>query len=181
VPRRAWWVAVALLNTLRSPSPDCHIDAVRKPRTTIKFLTTRVPVALLALLLSACTARRPVDTSTVFQGSAVSTLWTREELFLGLNRPNGPPVTDLEFESFIVREVATRLCCFTILNTTGYYTPNPGTPGEREAGRVLVVMYSDADKDVAGKLTAIAQSYVKTFSQESVLRVASRVNATFIR
>jgi hypothetical protein len=161
--------------------PGLSYRTVRKPRTTIEFLTTRVPVALLVLMLSGCAARQPVATSTVFQGSVVSSQWTREELYLGLNRPNGPEVTDPEFESFITREVATRLCCFTILNGTGYYTPNPGTPPTREATRVLVVMYSDDQRDVAGKLSAIAQSYVKTFAQESVLRIASRVTATFIR
>ena len=132
---------------------------------------------LLAFLLSACSTRAP--TTTVFPEAPVD--WTREELFFGLNKPDGSQVTNSEFEAFITREVSSRLCCFTVLQTTGYYTSTPGAPGVQEPGRVLMVMYDDNQKDIAGKLAVIAQSYVRTFSQESVLRVSARVRVHFVK
>ncbi len=138
--------------------------------------------ALLALtLLSGCTTRQAVVTSSQMQGVAVAREWTREELYLGLNKPDGSQVSNEEFDTFIKREVAPRICCFTILNGTGYYTPNSATPPTQEPTRVLVVLYSDAEIDVAAKLSAIALSYVRAFAQESVLRVAARVRANFVK
>jgi hypothetical protein len=131
---------------------------------------------LITLLVSACATRQTGDP---FPGSPVD--WTREELFFGLNKPDGSQVTNSEFEAFITREVSSRLCCFTVLQTTGYYTSTPGAPAVQEPGRVLMVMYDDNQKDIAVKLSAIAQSYVRTFSQESVLRVAARVRVHFVK
>jgi hypothetical protein len=115
------------------------------------------------------------------QGVGVAREWTREELYLGLNKPDGTQVSDAEFDAFIQGEVSPRLCCFTVLSGTGYYTPNATTPPTQEPTRVLVVLYSDAEIAVAAKLTAIAQSYVRRFAQESVLRVAARVRAHFVK
>lgn len=127
-------------------------------------------------LVSACSTRQAAE---AFPGVPVD--WTREELFFGLNKPDGSQVTNSEFEAFITREVSSRLCCFTVLQTTGYYTSTPGAPAVQEPGRVLMVMYDDNQKDIAGKLSVIAQSYVRTFSQESVLRVAARVRVHFVK
>ena len=127
-------------------------------------------------LVSACATRQPAE---AFPGAPID--WTREELFFGLNKPDGSQVTNSEFEAFITREVSSRLCCFTVLQTTGYYTSTPGAPAVQEPGRVLMVMYDDNQKDIAGKLSVIAQSYVRTFSQESVLRVAARVRVHFVK
>jgi hypothetical protein len=136
---------------------------------------SRYAFLVVALLLSGCAARQPGN-PTITPAD-----WTREELFLGLNKPDGSQVSNSEFEAFIIREVASRLCCFTVLNATGYYTSNPGKPPAQESTRVLVVMYGDSETEVAGKIAAIAQSYVRTFSQESVLRVAARVRAHFVK
>ena len=137
----------------------------------------RVSVLVFVIVLvSACATRQPAE---AFPVAPVD--WTREELFFGLNKPDGSQVSNSEFEAFITREVSTRLCCFTVLQTTGYYTSAPGAPAVQEPGRVLMVMYDDNQTDIAVKLSAIAQSYVRTFSQESVLRVAARVRVHFVK
>src|SRR5688572_9929875 len=111
-------------------------------------------VIVAAGLLSGCTTRKAVLESSQMQGVGVAREWTREELYLGLNKPDGTQVSNEEFDAFIKREVSPRLCCFTVLSGTGYYTPNSTTPPTEEPTRVLIVLYSDAEIAVASKLTA---------------------------
>jgi hypothetical protein len=142
---------------------------------------------LLLVLLSGCTTRQTVLTSSEMQGATLNNgLWTREELFFGLGKPNGDSVTAAQFDAFAAREIASRLDGYTILQADGYYTytaPSSRLRGTtvHEPSRILIVMYSDAERDVAAKLSAIALLYIRAFSQESVLRTTVRVRGSFIK
>jgi hypothetical protein len=137
----------------------------------------RTIALLLVLVSTACTARRMEVTSSVLEGgtvNAASGMWTREELFFGLNIPTGGVVTDSAFDAFVEREVVSRFPDgFTLLPVTGYYQRT------REPARVLLIFYREAESEKTRRVSEIAALYKRLFNQQSVLRVTSRVRATF--
>jgi hypothetical protein len=136
----------------------------------------RVGLLLIVLVSTACTARRTEVLGSVLEGgtvSAASNLWTREELFMGLNIPGGGMVSDSAFDAFVEREVVPRFPDgFTLLSVTGYYQRT------REPTRVLLVTYRETETEKSRRIAEIAAIYKRLFNQESVLRVTSRVRAT---
>jgi hypothetical protein len=143
---------------------------------------TRNALALLcAIALPAgCVARQAVVTSSQMEGATVSSgMWTREELYFGLNSPNGM-VSDTAWQRFLDREVAPRLPeGFTILESVGYYRDQRTGRTEREPSRVLLVYYRESQSQTTHALTELAALYKRLFNQQSVLRITSSVRATF--
>ncbi len=139
-----------------------------------------ITVACVALLLTGCTTRRTVVTASEMQGGTVDTgFWARDELYLGMNTPTGV-VTDSAFTVFLDREVAPRLPSgFTVFQATGYYRDNATGRTIREPSRVLLVYYRENQPQSARALNDLAAIYKRLFNQQSVLRVTSRVRATF--
>lgn len=140
-------------------------------------------VALLAMvaLLGGCTRRETLATSSELQGAAANSgFWTRDELYFGMNMPGGAIVSDSAWMSFLDREIVTRLPDgFTIFESMGYYRDRTTGRTEREPSRVLLVYYRDDQPGAARALAELAALYKRVFNQQSVLRVTSRVRATF--
>jgi hypothetical protein len=109
-----------------------------------------------------------------------ASLFIRTELFLGLLRPNGSEVTDLEFQEFISLEVTPRFPDgLTLLSSLGQFKNSRGTI-VKENSRLLILLYSVDDKDDKNqKIEQIRKIYKSKFQQESVLRSDNRACVSF--
>jgi hypothetical protein len=113
------------------------------------------------LLLAACTAPGP----PCLAGGAPS---LRAELFFGLTRPGGAPVTDAEWHDFLAQEVTPRFPeGLTVLDAQGQWL-DPQTRREtHEPSRVIVVLAAPAQATL-DSLAAVARAYDARFDQQAV-------------
>jgi hypothetical protein len=99
-------------------------------------------------------------------------LWERTELFFGLSKPDGSPISDAEYQRFLDTEITPRFSDgFTLLNGNGHYR---SASGEiiREPSRVVILFYP-YDRAKSAAADEIRAAYRKQFQQESVLRADS--------
>jgi Protein of unknown function (DUF3574) len=95
---------------------------------------------------------------------------TRLEMLFGTTRPNGPPITDDEWGSFIDAEVTPRFPAgLTVLRGPGQWRERGGTVS-REHSRILVIWYEPTSQHDTS-VEAIRSAYKTQFDQESVMRV----------
>lgn len=95
----------------------------------------------------------------------------RTELYLGMNRPDGPPVTEAEWQDFLVHDVTPRFPGFTVVEAQGYWE---GTP---EASHMLILLHPRSARD---EIDAVCAAYLTRFDQEAVLRVEQPAKMTFV-
>lgn len=134
--------------------------------------------ALAFLIAQGCvesrtlTAAMPAPASSIDSGSctAPGTLYRRTELFLGLSRPGGEPVTIEEIAGFLKDVVTPRFPAgFTVLEGRGQFRDRHGTI-VREDARIVVLLYDPEDRTAGARIEAIRRAYAQAFRQESVLR-----------
>lgn len=106
----------------------------------------------------------------------------RTELFFGRSIPGGGMVSDEEWEKFLAEVVTPRFPDgFTIVKATGQYREKNGKI-DKEPSEVLIFLYPASRRTSSRrKIEEIRRAYVKTFRQESVLRLDFRrgVNVYF--
>ena len=106
----------------------------------------------------------------------------RTDLFFGRSIPGGGMVSDEEWEKFLAEVVTPRFPDgFTIVNATGQYREK-NSKVDKEPSEVLIFLYPASRRTASRrKIEEIRQTYVKTFRQESVLRLDFRrgVNVYF--
>ena len=97
--------------------------------------------------------------------------WVRSELFFGTAKPDGPAVTDQEWEGFLDREITPRFPDgLTVLDARGQYREADGTIVE-ERTKLLILLYPpETARDSSTKIEQIREAYEGQFRQESVLR-----------
>lgn len=118
------------------------------------------------------TAAMPAPASSIDSRSCADagTLYRRTELFLGLSRPGGEPVTIGEFAGFLKEVVTPRFPAgFTVLEGHGQFRDRHGTI-VREDARIVVLLYDPLDRTAGARIEAIRAAYAQAFRQESVLR-----------
>jgi hypothetical protein len=94
----------------------------------------------------------------------------RTELFFGLARPDGSTIAGDEFQRFVDHEVMPRFPSgLTLLGGNGQFRDAGGTT-VKENAKLLILLYP-YDRDNSRKIEAIRTTYMKTYQQESVLRV----------
>jgi hypothetical protein len=94
----------------------------------------------------------------------------RTELFFGLTRPDGSIVSVEEFQRFVDHEVTPRFPAgLTLLGGNGQFRDTHGIT-IKEGSKLLILLYP-YDRDNSRAIESIRAAYVKTFRQESVLRV----------
>ncbi len=144
------------------------------------FMTNRVSISAIALvLLGGCaTVHQP---SGLLNENAASqdTTWVREELYFGSDIPTGGIVTDSLWEDFVNREIVARFPeGFTTLPAIGRYRYKTGEI-KKEPTRIVILYHSPRKHHDETKVSEIIELYKKRFSQESVLRVRSRMDTKF--
>jgi hypothetical protein len=94
----------------------------------------------------------------------------RTELFFGLSRADGPPVTDEEFDTFVDTVVTPRFPDgLTLLEADGQFKDSSGTIIEEDS-RLLILLYGRGDRSSSREIEEIRSAYKGAFQQESVLR-----------
>ena len=139
-------------------------------------MTTAVRLIISAALLLAASGcamdhdHRPVPVAARLTCPAGAEGWARTELYFGLSRPDGPAISDAEFQGFVDGEVTPRFPDgLTLLAGAGQWRGDDGAI-VKEDSRVLVLLHPEAP-DVDRALEAIRGAYIEQFDQESVLRV----------
>lgn len=111
--------------------------------------------------------------------AATDSLWVREELYFGSDIPTGGTVNDSLWEDFVDHEVVARFPDgFTTVPALGRYRYRTGEI-KKEPTRIIIIYYHPAEKAASQRVEEIVAAYKKKFSQESVLRVRNRTEATF--
>jgi hypothetical protein len=137
-------------------------------------------VVLIHCAAVGCTKREVVTASQLQGGIVGSGAWTRDELYFGLGLPSGEVISDSAFNEFVNREVLARFPDgFTLMTGTGYYRGSADQQTVREPTRVLIILYRDIEREKAQAFGELAGVYRRMFNQQSVLRVTSRVIASF--
>jgi hypothetical protein len=96
----------------------------------------------------------------------------RLEMLFGTSRPQGAPVTDEEWASFLDSEVTPRFPAgLTVLRGPGQWLGSDGHLA-REQSNILIIWHEPTIR-TEGDIEAIRSAYIKRFDQESVLRVES--------
>jgi hypothetical protein len=117
------------------------------------------------------------QTETGDQGCALlapgveSEPWVRTELFFGLSRPDGPAISDAEWESFLDAEITPRFPDgLTVISGDGQWQGENGQIVE-EGSKIVILLYpSGAIDESNAEIEAIRAAYEQRFHQESVLR-----------
>ena len=113
---------------------------------------------------------RPLDTSM---------LWHRTELYFGTGRPNGLPVSDIQFSQFVDQQVTPRFPDgLTLLAGYGQFKGSSGVIN-KEKSFLLILFYAPEMKDAGKLIEQIRATYKTMFSQESVLRADSQNLVSF--
>jgi hypothetical protein len=102
---------------------------------------------------------------------------TYARLFFGLQGPRGS-VADGAWDAFLSDVVVPRFPGgLTVTHAKGHWQA-PGEPRQREASRVLEIVY-DERPDHDRRLEEIAATYKATFRQESVMVIRMPANVCF--
>ncbi|MGH8566319.1 MAG: DUF3574 domain-containing protein [Gammaproteobacteria bacterium] len=145
-------------------------------------------LAALALLIAqgcvesrTLTAAMPAPASSIDPRSCngPGTLYRRTELFLGLSRPGGEPVTIGEIAGFLKKVVTPHFPDgFTVLEGHGQFRDRHGTI-VREDARIVVLLYDPLDRTAGARIEAIRAAYAQAFRQGSVLRADGTACVSF--
>ena len=109
-------------------------------------------------------------------GSAIGDEWLRTRMFFGLSVPDGGGVSLQQWEKFRDEVIAPAFKDgFNVVDSIGFWQ------GGTERSKILTVFYSAKDTQLFQmRLKEIAQTYTKTFKQDSVLMVTAPVDVEFI-
>lgn len=155
------------------PVPKPIMDPAIRPLSAL-----RLTLLLGALLWSYTSAhtRLPAAQPSSAQaapaacGAARGNPVARTELFFGLARPGGSAVTAQEFQQFVDQEVTPRFPAgLTLLGGSGQFR-NANGDTIKENAKLLILLYPP-ERDSSEKIDTIRMAYVRSFQQESVLRV----------
>jgi hypothetical protein len=126
---------------------------------------------LSAMVIAADYSRSAAVTSTpALSCRSPARAMTRLEMLFGSTRPNGPLITDDEWELFVDAEVTPRFPAgLTVLRGPGQWQERSGAVS-REDSRILVIWYEPKSQHDTG-IEAIRSAYKTRFDQESVMRV----------
>ncbi len=96
--------------------------------------------------------------------------FARTDLYFGLSRSDGPPITARHFDRFVDRVVTPRFPDgLTVLAADGQFKDSTGTIVE-EGSRVIILLHPAGDPYISAKIEQIRNRYKHRFHQESVLR-----------
>lgn len=102
--------------------------------------------------------------------TSVAAIWSRTELYLGSQKPDGTSVSEAEISQFIDTEVTPRFPDgLTLLPGYGQFKNSSGTI-IREKFFVLILFCPSQTLDTNKKIQELRQAYKKAYFQESVLR-----------
>lgn len=133
----------------------------------------------ITLLLSGCVA--PVQKASPFKPEATCSIgepMTQTTLYFGLNRPAGPVITEVEWQTFVDQQVTPRFKDgLSVFDAKGQWLGNDGKLA-RENSKALMLIHSP-DTASEQNIEALRTRYKQQFSQDSVMRVDAPVCVAF--
>lgn len=110
--------------------------------------------------------------------NAKQTNLLKDELYFGLTKPGGEPVSEAEWQEFVSAVITPRFReGLTVLDGSGQFLNSSGIL-IRENSKIVILIYeSSPEKNQA--INEIIETYKRTFQQESVLRATSEVKVSF--
>ncbi|MDP8935469.1 MAG: DUF3574 domain-containing protein [Cyanobacteriota bacterium] len=110
--------------------------------------------------------------------NAKQTNLLKDELYFGLTKPGGEPVSESEWQEFVSAVITPRFReGLTVLDGSGQFLNSSGIL-IRENSKIVILIYeSSPEKNQA--INEIIETYKRTFQQESVLRATSEVKVSF--
>lgn len=150
-----------------------------------KFLTQKILVLVLLVIPvftpvayaqnqpALSTSAQTISQNTADTQKRVATdPFIRTELFFGTDRPDGPDVSDEEFQWFLNDVITPEFPDgLTLLTGTGQFRSSSGEI-IREGSKLLILLYPlETRKDSSKKIEWIRETYKQYFQQQSVLRV----------
>jgi hypothetical protein len=129
------------------------------------------PLALCTLLALACAQAAP-------RAPAPPAPWAQTQLFFGLSRPGGEPISPEEWQRFVDEEIARRFPGgFTVLDGVGQWRDRSGSIS-RERAKVVVLLH-EAGREVDALIDEVRKLYCARFAQQSVLRADQPAAVSF--
>jgi hypothetical protein len=100
------------------------------------------------------------------------------DLYFGLSRKVGPPISQREWQRFVDTQVTPRFPDgLTVLDANGQWKGRTGLP-IRERSKLMILVHR-ASPDTEREIKEICEGYKRAFNQESVLWTETRVRARF--
>lgn len=102
----------------------------------------------------------------------------KDELYFGLNKPNGTQISETEWQNFLNQVITPRFKKgLTVLDTQGQYLSNNGEL-VKEKSRVVILIY-EMNAETNRAIDEIIEEYKRRFEQESVMRITNEVKVSF--
>lgn len=134
--------------------------------------------ALLALSVGIAVGAQATKSASGLSCAQSARAMVRLEMLFGASRPDGPPVSDQEWASFLDDEVTPRFPAgLTVLRGPGQWRSSDGVVA-KEQSRILVIWHSPSSRSESD-IEAIRSAYKQRFEQESVMRVDSTSCVSF--
>lgn len=125
--------------------------------------------SILLLALTGCSVPGKV-TSTAAPTCTIGEAMQQTTLYFGLNRPQGPAITDAEWQTFVDKDVTPRFKDgLTVFAAKGQWLGNDGKLA-REDSRALMLIHA-TDRSSEKGIEALRAIYKQRFAQDSVMRV----------
>jgi hypothetical protein len=129
-----------------------------------------LPISVCTALVTGCVTPSQHVASAGCGAVPGSALWSRTELYFGMQKPDDSITTNDEYQHFIDEQVSPRFRDgFTVFEGRGQYL-DPNGRLWREPTKVLVLMYPP-DPSKSAAINEIRTAYKTAFQQESVMRV----------
>ncbi|MBC3381931.1 DUF3574 domain-containing protein [Serratia fonticola] len=140
---------------------------------------TPILAVAITLLLSSCVA--PVQQASPLKPEATCSIgepMTQTTLYFGLNRPAGPVITAVEWQTFVDQQVTPRFKDgLSVFDAKGQWLGNDGKLA-RENSKALMLIHSP-DAASEQNIEALRTRYKQQFAQDSVMRVDAAVCVAF--
>jgi hypothetical protein len=114
----------------------------------------------------------PASDAAIAAPTANASASSLSAMFFGMSSEDGSGVSDQEWQSFLVQDIAPRFGEFTVLDAMGQYRYGSGVLAAEQTKIVLLV--HDGSPDAATHMAAIARAYRERFGQEAVLCVSAQ-------
>lgn len=123
------------------------------------------PIAATPAATSTCDAAAP---------GVGSEPWIRSELYFGTTMPDGSPISDEAWQTFLDEEITPRFPAgLTILEGYGQFLNARGVIAAEDSIVLIIFRPADSTDADSASLEEIRDAYETQFDQESVLRVDS--------
>lgn len=132
------------------------------------------------VLLSGCVDRPAHTDTTIAKVSPPACIkgepMAQTTLYFGLNRPHGPAISPVEWQSFVDNDVTSRFKeGLTVIDAKGQWLGNDDRVAKESSKALVLIHKNDKDADIE----ALRTRYKQQFAQESVMRVDTPVCVDF--